>query len=269
MSTLKTSISILALVAGLSIGLASQPCFAQSAEGSEVGAPAGAGIGAQQIADAVKKRDEQLAKLDEEERKRQANLAKQNTSQPTTSTTGTGTTSTGTGTGTTDAGGHTGFVNPPAAEKPEEPGIVSKCWNGICHFFNTLLGDADSEAEEKQQHLDELHKFEEQRKAESNKTTESSKTTQAPTSTDQPKTVQQTKVTATNSTELKIVTPKADAPKTVQTNSQTSVHYQAPTINTHTPEVSRPTVSVPHPTINISTTVRTPTIQIPTVVVHR
>ena len=62
MLSFRTSISTLALVAGLSIGLAPQASFAQNA---------GAATGGQAIKEYVEKQADQLAKLDRAEKQRQ------------------------------------------------------------------------------------------------------------------------------------------------------------------------------------------------------
>jgi len=75
MSTLKSSISILALATGLSLGFAPQASFAQNA---------GAADAVQKIVDKTNDTASKLDKLQKDEAKKQANLAKSNPNPPAT-----------------------------------------------------------------------------------------------------------------------------------------------------------------------------------------
>src|SRR5436190_6555046 len=104
MSTLKTSISIIALITGLSIGFAPQASFAQNA---------GAVTGPQAIKDYVEKRDADLAKIDK-------------MMHPTPKPTPTPGPSNAGGTG-----GTSGFL-PTPAPAPAAPSWWDKCFDGAC-----------------------------------------------------------------------------------------------------------------------------------------
>jgi hypothetical protein len=257
MSTLKTSISVLAVVAGLTIGFAPQTRFAQSA---------GAATAGQAIKENVEKRDEQLAKLDKEREDRQRNLAKSLVKPETTSST---------------TGGTSGFTNPPPEQKPEGPGLAERCWNGICsvvkflvapgavvaeHVINAM-NEPEDEAKAQKEHNEAVHKaVEEKNKAEADqKKLEQPKTAVSPKSTEL-KIVDLKNVETKNNRSDDILTHKS-ATKLVSFEAAKARTLTVPRVTVTTVshiEVSRPTVNVPRPTINIPQ----PTIRIPTIA-HR
>lgn len=254
MSNLKTSISILAIVAGLSIGFASQPCFAQAAGAATVG---------QAIEDNIDHRDDQLSKLDEQERQRRANIEKQKAKPET--TTG------------IDTGGKSGFATPSAEVKPEEPGLVEQCISGVCTIIKwavapgwMIFSDSKDEA-----------KPDPDKKVEPPKTAEPQKSVvqkaAAPTSTELKTLERKTVETRTVAPEMRksatshvpTEAPKSRTETLPRTPVTTVSHMELsrPTVNVAHPtiNVAHPTINVPHPTINIPQ----PTIHLPTIVAHR
>ena len=130
MSTLKTSISILALAAGLSLGFAPQASFAQNA---------GAADAVQKMVDKINDTTAKLEKLKQDEAKKQANMAKSNPQPPAKQEApnnggkpGNGTAS---GKGPTNDRPLTGFSeNPPPPSAP--PSVWEEICNAWCKYWN-------------------------------------------------------------------------------------------------------------------------------------
>jgi hypothetical protein len=226
MLTKRSSLTVLAVTAFLTIGFAPQASLAQSA---------GAATGGQAIKDYVEKQNDQLSKLDKDEADRQKNLAK----QPVKPETAAGSTT----------GGKSGFPDPPPPPPPEEPGIIQSCINAICSWFSS---SSDDEAKAQKEHNEAVHKaVEEKNKAEA----EQKKV-------EQPKTAVSPAPTELKKVELKT----AVAPKPTETvniknvGSNVASLHVAPRL-TVTTTITGPTINVAHPTINIPR----PTINIPTI----
>jgi hypothetical protein len=216
MLTMKSSLTVLAVTAGLTIGFAPQTSFAQSA---------GAATAGQAIKENIEKRDEQLAKLAKEEADRQKNLAKQLVKPDTV-------------TGTT--GGKSGFPDPPPPPPPEKPGFIQRCINTICSWF----GDED-EAKAQKEHNEAVHKaVEEKNKTEGEqKKVEQPKTTVAPHPTELKK-VEQLKTA---------VAPRPSETVNIKNVESKVASLHVASRLTVTATVTRPTINIPHPTINIPT----------------
>lgn len=260
MSNLKTSISIVALVAGLTFGFAPQSAFADDAPAQNGGAIAGIG----HIKDNVEHRDEFLAKRDAEEAARQRNIEKALVKPQTTAH--------------IDTGGQSGFpVTPKVDVKPEEPGLIEKCVGGVCSYikwasgwtigkaiYDNVIAEPD-EAQAQKEHNAAADKAAQER----NKAEESKKTAEAPKSTQlkmaDVKNLENTNgrtlntPTHTSAKPLSLETPKAAAPAVTRAPVTVASHIEV-----------RQAVNVVHPTINVAQP-RIPqvTIRIPTVAIRR
>lgn len=126
MSTLKTSISIVALATGLAIGFAPQASLAQTA---------GAADAVQKMVDKTNDTTSKLDKLQQDEAKKQANMAKGNAKPPATQgTPGNGSTpgksGGASGKGATNDRPLTGF-----SENPLPPSAPPSVWEEICNAW--------------------------------------------------------------------------------------------------------------------------------------
>jgi hypothetical protein len=180
MSTLKTSISILALITGLTIGFAPQASFAQNA---------GAVDGVQKIVDKTNDTTSKLDKLKDDEAKRQANAAKNNPQPPAT----TNKPATGGAGGGSGTGGTSGFL-PTPAPAPAAPSWWDKCVDGACTAAKWIIAPGamlwdkldplDSKVDETQAQKDHnaaVHKLiEDKKKAAAAEAQNQPKTTEAP-----------------------------------------------------------------------------------------
>lgn len=262
MSNLKTSISIVALVAGLTFGFAPQSAYADNEAPQNGGAITGIG----QIKDNVEHRDGQLDKMDAEAAARQRNIEK-NLVKPQTQTTA-----------HIDTGGQSGFpVTPKVDVKPAEPTLIDKCVSGVCTvikwttgwgigeaIYDAVIKEPD-EAEEQKRHNAEVDKAVQER----NKAAESKKTAEAPKSTQlkmaDVKNLEHTNSrtlntpTHTTSAKVSLETPKAAAPAITRAPVTVASHIEV-----------RQAVNVVRPTITVAQA-RIPqvTIRIPTVVIRR
>ncbi len=227
MTTLKTSISVLALFAGLSLGFAPNASFAQDAPN------AGAVDGVQKMVDHMNKIQEAKEKLKSPQQKQADAKAAKDKAEPAAPKQAEKPAEKAPGKSASNGGKSgdqpkTGFVEPQTPPQPAEPKWYEKCWNKVCEGFNKLIGNED-EAKSYQEHKDAVKKASEEMKKAAATEADKPKTTEAPKT--EPKTAPKTETKS--DVKGADTTPKTVAPqtpsKTVETNP---VLPEAPKTNT-------------------------------------